>query len=490
MGRGIGRGGHGRPVAGGGHSNLFQSYQNLIKSFFGAGILALPRAFLEGGMVASTFMLIVLAFVASYCIRQLASCSDRIVGGVSSQASAHSPEAIAFDESNGERAPNGYSSSSVDTSNGDSPPKTADVQLPSYTDIGFYAYGRIGRWACNFAMISSQMGFCIAYMAFISQNLDILEEDLTREHWLLILFLALAVACQLRDIRYISFTSVIGNVVYLISIGIIFYDGFTSHCCAPTSDINMWRWGGLSFVFGTLSFSLEGIALVLPVKADMARPHMFNTLLIMVMSTVTIAYLVFASIGYSFFGSSVHSVITKNLNAGFVTTALRISLSVSLFFTYIIQLFPISDLFDNTFWPTPGAVSSTIVVEDGLLGNEKRRLSDTPLTDALAETRSQYLKRVALQTMMRIALVGFTAFVAFIFKDFGLIISLVGALSNSLMAFILPSLFYMKILRPRDPVQARWFLIKPVLVVVIGSAASVVGLITAINDIINGADEH
>jgi hypothetical protein len=30
---------------------------------------------------------------------------------------------------------------------------------------------------------------------------------LTREHWLLILFIVLSVAAQLRDIRYLSFTS-------------------------------------------------------------------------------------------------------------------------------------------------------------------------------------------------------------------------------------------------------------------------------------------
>jgi hypothetical protein len=35
MGRGNGRGGHGRPVAGGGRSTMFQSFQNLSKPFIG-----------------------------------------------------------------------------------------------------------------------------------------------------------------------------------------------------------------------------------------------------------------------------------------------------------------------------------------------------------------------------------------------------------------------------------------------------------------------
>jgi hypothetical protein len=55
----------------------------------------------------------------------------------------------------------------------------------------------------------------------------------------------------------------------------------------------MWRWAGLPFVFGTCSFALEGIALVLPVKADMARPHMFGQLLIMVMVIILLTFITY-----------------------------------------------------------------------------------------------------------------------------------------------------------------------------------------------------
>ena len=53
---------------------------NLIKPFIGAGILALPHAFRTGGIVASSILLGILAFVTAYCMHLLLACSEKIVG--------------------------------------------------------------------------------------------------------------------------------------------------------------------------------------------------------------------------------------------------------------------------------------------------------------------------------------------------------------------------------------------------------------------------
>jgi proton-coupled amino acid transporter len=50
--------------------------------------------------------------------------------------------------------------------------------------------------------------------------------------------------------------------------------------------------------------------------------------------------MLFAVFGYLFFGRDTQSVITKNLNPGALADSVRVTLSISLFFTYAIQLFP------------------------------------------------------------------------------------------------------------------------------------------------------
>ena len=67
---------------------------------------------------------------------------------------------------------------------------------------------------------------------------------------------------------------------------------------------------GLPFLFGTASFALEGIALVLPVKQNMRNPSLFNTLVTLAVVIVASCYVLFSIVGYLFFGDDTDSVIT------------------------------------------------------------------------------------------------------------------------------------------------------------------------------------
>src|SRR3954471_16011629 len=101
--------------------------------------------------------------------------------------------------------------------------------------------------------------------------------------------------------------------------------------------------------FGTACFALEGAGLVLPVKASMKDQSKFSKLLNAGIATVAVAY-VFVSVWcYVFFGNSTQSVITKNLQPGGLTFAVKIFLSASLLFSYAIQMFPVTEMMDHLF---------------------------------------------------------------------------------------------------------------------------------------------
>lgn len=231
-----------------------------------------------------------------------------------------------------------------------------------------------------------------------------------------------------------------------------------------------------------------------------------------------------------FFGDSVHSVITDNLNAGGIADAVRVTLCISLFFTYVIQIFPVSEVLDDL-WDAHvfriGGASSASDAPDQyhVLGSSSSDALSTAVTssptsrenayktfaDAQAETvvpsdadaiqecpsaapKVDIRREVALVST-RVALVAFTAGISMAFPNFGLIVSLVGSFSNSAIAFILPQMFYIKLvlmpeLLSRPDSDSKWtrrrpFVI-PVFIIVLGIAASVIGVYTTVDSMITG----
>lgn len=149
----------------------------------------------------------------------------------------------------------------------------------SFREIGDFAFGKYGCLAVDVNLVASQIGFCIAYMSFISQNMVKVVDGLTRIEWIIILFVGWSILVQVRDIRKIGFTSLFGNLVYVTSLCIIFYDGFAHHCCVTAAETSWIKPEGLALVFGTGCFALEGIGLILPVKRAMKEKDKFSSTL-------------------------------------------------------------------------------------------------------------------------------------------------------------------------------------------------------------------
>ena len=149
----------------------------------------------------------------------------------------------------------------------------------SFREIGEFAYGRWGRLAVDVNLVASQLGFCIAYMSFISENMHEVVGGVGRVQWIGLLFLAWSASTQIRSMKHIGVTSGLGNLVYFVSLATIFYDGFRHACCVSAAEADWVRPQGLALVFGTGCFALEGIGLVLPVKRAMKEQHKFGHIL-------------------------------------------------------------------------------------------------------------------------------------------------------------------------------------------------------------------
>ena len=523
-------------------SSQLATFQNLVKPFIGAGILALPYAFHQGGLLASVALMSLMALMANYCIRCLLHCLEDIT-----RPNYYPPRnsaAAAAAASSVSGASNPLLSEQLVDSNRVSPASLyrnpySVLKPPSFRDIGFIAYGSVGKYAVDVSLILSQLGFCTAYMAFMGTNLHAVWPQVQPSHYTLLMMAALIVMCQIRQVAHIAFTSALGNLIYIVSLTIIFVDGAQHACCLDGADtatresIPLFRPAGLPFVFGTACFALEGIGLILPVKAAMraADQPKFYSLLNGAVLLVATCYVVFGTMGVLFYGSSLkQDGITGNLTVGAASDAVRVSLCVSLFFSYILQLFPVVDITDYAVWcvmrskedaereewlHTMGPehaeadASSTVNGNGDVEGVEPEKsaslvsptgrrvpppaplLSPQSLRHLFSTIRTPNLSASAIlvQCLVRALCVAFTAFIAIVVSNFGFVVALTGSLANSLIAFILPALFYLRLVvyvQNPQPLAHGWSSLRPyilpVAVVVSGITASVIGVETAIAD--------
>jgi proton-coupled amino acid transporter len=49
-----------------------------------------------------------------------------------------------------------------------------------YGELAMHAFGRPGWWAVQLAIVFSQVGFCCAYLIFITKNLETLIGELSQ----------------------------------------------------------------------------------------------------------------------------------------------------------------------------------------------------------------------------------------------------------------------------------------------------------------------
>jgi proton-coupled amino acid transporter len=253
------------------------------------------------------------------------------------------------------------------------------------------------------------------------------------------------------------------------------------------------------------------------------RKHYFWPLLNSAMVFVVACYLSFAILGYLFFGEDTQAPISNNLSEGHLGDSVKLTLSLSLYFTYAIQMFPVSDLCDEAIASRMGILAGSSAVEEksrlltaaaeqevsavggvsggpsvsdplssggggasdaegggsGALHHGGHVGADILSASATPAARSRFL---LFTSLARVGLVLVTAVISGIFANFGVIVSLVGAVSVSALAYIMPMLVHLKLCIP--PGGHTWRTSAPqIVIIVVGVLASISNLYFAIRDI-------
>ncbi|KAG0687627.1 neutral amino acid transporter [Pichia californica] len=276
----------------------------LLKAFLGTGIIFLPKAFSNGGLIFSNIMIIAFSVISYYCFLILIKT-------------------------------------------------TSKCKVTGYGDVGFKLFGKGMQFIILLSLALSQLGFSSAYVVFVCKNFQTVLEILIKEKYpvglfviiQLVIFTPISLA---RNISKLSIFALIADVFIFIGIVYIYFES-SSHLISHgiSTNIEMFQNDSWTLFIGTAVFAYEGIGLLIPIQESMIETEKFNKLLFMVMVIVTVIFSSIASISYLSFGNDTHTIIFMDFDTNALSICIRIMYSISILLSTPIQLFPAIKIIEN-----------------------------------------------------------------------------------------------------------------------------------------------
>ncbi|KAI9502280.1 transmembrane amino acid transporter protein-domain-containing protein [Coemansia spiralis] len=270
----------------------------LVKSFVGTGVLVLPRAFFNGGLIFSTILMSAIAWYALHCMVLLSDVYLKIGG--------------------------------------------------SYGDLALKLYGRPLKYSVMISIVLAQLGFCCAYVIFVATNMQDLWNSLTNckyqlstETWILIQLLVYIPLAFVRKIKKFASISVVGTFFILIGLGYLFMYDFWLIIKRGPAEVVQFNPSKFPLLAGTAAFSYEGISLVIPIVESMEKKEKFNSVLTSSLVVCAALFVCIGAFSYMALGDSVEAVVLLNLPSGTVwTMGVQLLYSLAIIMSVPLQLFP------------------------------------------------------------------------------------------------------------------------------------------------------
>lgn len=284
----------------------------LLKSFVGTGVLFLPRAYLNGGMVFSNLVLLFVAALSYYCFVLLVTSRLKIDG--------------------------------------------------SFGDMGGILYGKWLRILILSSIVISQIGFVAAYIVFVSENLQafiLAVSDCQTQiqvKWLILMQMVIFLPFSLfRDINKLSFTAFVADAFIILGLGYLFYYDVLTLDKFGLSDIILFNKNDWTLFIGTAIFTFEGIGLIIPIQESMADPRKFPKVMFVVMIIITTLFTVMGAVSYAAYGSHTETVVLLNLpQDNKLVNGVQFLYSMAIMLSTPLQIFPAIKILENGFFARSG----------------------------------------------------------------------------------------------------------------------------------------
>ncbi|KAI0166833.1 transmembrane amino acid transporter protein-domain-containing protein [Hypoxylon sp. FL1284] len=302
-----------RKIRGGsGNNSPLNAALLLLKSFVGTGVLFLPRAYLNGGMMFSNLVLFFVAALSYYCFVLLVTTRLKVNG--------------------------------------------------SFGDLGGILYGNWMRKLILTSIVVSQIGFVAAYIVFTSENLRAFIIAVSncrvdvKISWLILMQMLIFLPFSLiRDIGKLGFTALIADAFIIIGLAYLFYYDILTLNTNGLADIIQFNQKDWTLFIGTAIFTFEGIGLIIPIQESMKSPSKFPKVMFYVMIIITVLFITMGAVSYAAYGSKTETVVLLNLpQDNKLVNGVQFLYSLAILLSTPLQIFPAVRIMENALFTRSG----------------------------------------------------------------------------------------------------------------------------------------
>ena len=124
--------------------------------------------------------------------------------------------------------------------------------------MGFAAFGHIGRLIVDVTILISQVGFCCAYLIFISENMTSRFPSISKTQWLGLLMPVLFFLTLIPDLNKLALGSFVAQVSNLLAFGVVLWFDFDHlHLATEKDHLTEFSLEGFPFFFSIAIYCFE-----------------------------------------------------------------------------------------------------------------------------------------------------------------------------------------------------------------------------------------
>ncbi|KAF9142214.1 hypothetical protein BGX30_003145 [Mortierella sp. GBA39] len=326
-------------------------------------------------------------------------------------------------------------------------------RLSSYQEIGRHAYGLPGLIAVWFFHTSIVLGAPIMYMILAGTELNSLVNSsaISEKAWIWISAAIIAIPfVAMKTLKEVAVMSVFGALATVVLVIVAVRGSIVdmNNHNPKYADIthNNVVLANLPTTIASISICFGGNVVYMHVEEAMRYPKSWNRVVAAALATCSVLYIATAVPGYLAYGSAALSPILSNLPDDAFTKVGTIFIVIHVI------------------------LAAPILLTSFALEFER-------LVDVTVARRGKVMERV-YRSIIRLAVVGVCGAIAITVPFFGNFLSLLGALGNCSLIFVLPIIFYFKLIgwRQMKFYELGWCAI----IVIIGVISAVIGSIDAI----------